>query len=61
MFTKVAENRFLDDILANDPGTIQPEKNEKQKTKNSKKRLLGPMYRSKLFEKNILLHIVSRT
>ncbi len=30
MFTKVAENRFLDDILATNPGTIKPEKNEKK-------------------------------
>jgi hypothetical protein len=25
-FTKIAQYRFLDDILANNPGTIQPEK-----------------------------------
>jgi hypothetical protein len=29
MFTKVFQNRFLDDILANNPGTIWPEKTEK--------------------------------
>jgi hypothetical protein len=34
---------FLDDILANNPGTIKP---EKKTDKNSKKRLLGLMSRS---------------
>jgi len=34
MFTKVAENRFLDDILATNPGIIKPEKNEKKFKKN---------------------------
>jgi len=29
MFTTVAQNRFLNDILANNPGTKQPEKNGK--------------------------------
>ncbi len=30
MFTKVSQNPFLDDILATNPGTIQPVKNEKK-------------------------------
>ena len=39
---KVAQNRFLDDILINNPGAIWPEKNGK----NSKNRFLGPMFLS---------------
>ena len=31
---KVAQNRFLDDILANNPGTIQQEKKRKKIQKN---------------------------
>jgi hypothetical protein len=34
-FTKVAQNRFLDDILANNPGTIWPEKNGKKLKKTT--------------------------
>jgi hypothetical protein len=43
---KIAQNRFLDDILAKNTATIKQEKNEKK----FKKRLLGPMSRSKLCE-----------
>ena len=43
---KNCSTSIFDDILANNPGTIKPEKTKK----NSKKRLLGPMSQSKLFE-----------
>jgi hypothetical protein len=43
---KFAQNLFLDDILADNPGTKKLLKDEK----NSKKRLLGPLSRSKLCE-----------
>jgi hypothetical protein len=42
-FRKDAQNRFLDDILANNPVTIKPDKIKK-------KRLQGPISRSKLYE-----------
>ena len=35
MFTKSSQNRFIDDILANNPGTIEPEKNGKKLKKTT--------------------------